>query len=550
MAIRDKHRGGMPGQEIKNFTDRENELATFMRLLDLEEPAQLPALMFFGVAGTGKSWLLKRFRTAMVEQRPIPCAYVDFDRQSGGSSYVSDFSNLIAAVWRQLDVECPRFETAYSWMRLKQGAADRPLIRQSGQISTAWNFIKEAANAGFSWVPGINLITWVTDRLGQKAVSTIERTSLGEYLLKKTGGDDYLRLSRMAAQDIYPTLTKRIGEDLDEWLPKRGAKRCRGVIFLDTLEDLAGGEKNEARRQVIEEPVRVLYQELTSVLLVMFGRDRLTWDQVDPAWADHDNLEQHLLGGLASYDALTFLEKCGIGPGPLQDTILRVSRYETVPKSEAYYPFGLGLCVDTVLAERHHGVEPKPDTFDMAPGDYSKLAQRFLKSLHDDHPAQWIIHLAQTPRFDETAARSAFSTTRDVHQDEAWESLPDYSFVQQDTESGWLRIHSVMRNVLRRQLADDERGFALAHTNWQAHWHSRATRSRRVCGDRVVSRLRSQPPAGSLRLEREGQEGTGQPQHGLAPGPPRLVGPHRDRTACVEDARRGLRVVLSRRRAV
>ena len=155
---------------------------------------------------------------------------------------VSDFSNLIAAVWRQLDVECPRFETASSWIRLKQGATERPLIRQSGQISTALNFIKGAANAGFSWVPGINLITSVTDRLGQKAVSTIERTSLGEYLLKKTGGDDYLHLSRMAAQDIYPTLTKRIGEDLDEWLPKRGAKRCRGVIFLDTLEVLPVGK--------------------------------------------------------------------------------------------------------------------------------------------------------------------------------------------------------------------------------------------------------------------------------------------------------------------
>src|SRR4051794_7450161 len=110
MAIRDKSRSESPEQELKNFTNREPELAAFRRLLDLDEPAQLPALMFYGVGGTGKSWLLKRFRHWLAEERKLPSAYVDFDRKSGGPSYVSDFSILLAEVWRQLDVECPRFE--------------------------------------------------------------------------------------------------------------------------------------------------------------------------------------------------------------------------------------------------------------------------------------------------------------------------------------------------------------------------------------------------------------------------------------------------------
>ena len=49
--------------------------------------------------------------------------------------------------------------------------------------------------------------------------------------------------------------------------------------------------------------------------------------------------------------------------------------------------------------------------------------------------------------------------TRNVHQDEAWESLPDYSFVQEAAEPGWLRIHSVMSDVLRRQLASEAKEF-------------------------------------------------------------------------------------------
>jgi tetratricopeptide (TPR) repeat protein len=361
-------------------------------------------------------------------------------------------------------------------MRFKQGAGDRPLVRHSGKVSTGWEFVKEGTNAGFSWVPGVNLLVWAADKLGKFAVSKIEKTPLGKWLLSNAGNEDYVRLSRMTAQEIYPTLTTRLGEDLNEQLPMRGSKRCRAVVFLDTFEDVAGGEQNEARRQLAEEPVRELYKYLTCVLLVTFGRDRLTWDEVDPEWADQVNLEQHLLGGLSHYDATTFLGKHGIDPGPLLEAILRVSRDETNPACEAYYPFSLGLCADTVLAERSRGNEPNPDTFDMAPGDYSKLAQRFLKSLHDEHPEHWIVHLAQTPRFDEDAARTAFSPTPDVHQAAAWESLRDYSFVQEEAEPGWLRIHSVMADVLRRRLASDVEAFTRAHADWQAYWQSRSQR--------------------------------------------------------------------------
>ena len=153
---------------------------------------------------------------------------------------------------------------------------------------------------------------------------------------------------------------------------------------------------------------------------------------------------------------------------------MRVARDKTVPDDEAYHPFSLYLCAYTVEADRGRDVEPSPDTFDMAPGDYGKLVQRFLKSLHDEHPVSWIVHLAQTLRFDEAAARAAFSPTRNVHQDKAWESLPDNSFVQDDAERGWFRIHSVMSDVLRRQLSGNAKESARSHEDWRTYWQSRA----------------------------------------------------------------------------
>ena len=186
---------------------------------------------------------------------------------------------------------------------------------------------------------------------------------------------------------------------------------------------------------------------------------------------------------------------------------------EAVPNREAYYPSGLGLCSDTVVAERNRGVEPKPDTFDMAPGDYSKLAQRFLKSLHDEHPERWIIHLAQTPRFDEIAARAAFSATHDVHQDEAWKSLPDHSFVQKAADPDWLRIHSVMSDVLRHPLAGDAKEFAQAHKVWRAHWQSRGsvtpTNSRPSRGITTMFSTPSKPsPPGRIEPRRRAANAT------------------------------------------
>ena len=274
MPIRDRGHGGTSGQELKNFTDREDELAIFRRLLDVDDSAQLPALMFFGVGGTGKSWLLQHLRQSLVDRLKLPSAYVDFDRKSGGPSYVSDFSNLLAEIWRQLDVECPRFETAYAWMRFKQGASDRPLARHSGKVSTGWEFVKEGASAGLSSVPGGNLLVWAADKLGKVAIKQFEKTPLGRYLLAQSGEEDYLHLGRLTAQEIYPELTARLGEDLDEQLPKRAGSRRRAVVFLDTFEDVSGGEQNEARRQVTEEPVRELCERLPCVFLVMFGATR------------------------------------------------------------------------------------------------------------------------------------------------------------------------------------------------------------------------------------------------------------------------------------
>src|SRR5207302_8616815 len=51
-----------------------------------------------------------------------------------------------------------------------------------------------------------------------------------------------------------------------------------------------------------------------------------------------------------------------------------------------------------------------PQSLRFGPQDWEALARRFLKSLDSDVERRWIERLALTPRFDEAAARAAFSS--------------------------------------------------------------------------------------------------------------------------------------------
>ena len=65
-----------PSEELSYFTNRVDELTAFNRILNIPESQPIPVLMFYGVGGAGKSWLLKRLRQ---QTEDIPTVYQDLD---------------------------------------------------------------------------------------------------------------------------------------------------------------------------------------------------------------------------------------------------------------------------------------------------------------------------------------------------------------------------------------------------------------------------------------------------------------------------------------
>ena len=58
---------GRPSEELRHFTNREDEKKVFTDYVNAMDGASLPALMFYGVGGIGKTWLTKRLRQLLGE---------------------------------------------------------------------------------------------------------------------------------------------------------------------------------------------------------------------------------------------------------------------------------------------------------------------------------------------------------------------------------------------------------------------------------------------------------------------------------------------------
>ncbi|HZP83117.1 MAG TPA: hypothetical protein VFB21_15860 [Chthonomonadaceae bacterium] len=476
-----------PSEELRHFTNREKETTLFQRYVNAVEGSPLPVLMFYGVGGIGKTWLTKRLRAMLEEppfvslpgQSPLPSARLDLEPVSG-SLYHNDPAAAYLKLRLDLGVDCPSFDLAYAMLRYRQGAGEEPQLRHSGTLHTAWEFIGEASGKAAESIPGGSLTLWAAKKVTERLGHEFKETALGKRLLTTAGNAEFFDLRHRDTDDLYKILPERLARDLEANLPPRSGKACRAVVFLDSFESLQRGIDSAIQQVEREKWVGALYENLQSVLIVIAGRDRLNWDEVDADWRSPDYLEQHLLGGLSRYDAETFLGQCGVTQGRLQRAVLEacVDIEATAGSSgdTAYHPYSLGLCADTIVNERNRGVETDPASFDMAPGDYDRLAQRFLKSLPNDAQADWIARLALTPRFDEQAARYAYSPLPGADQNAAWDDLEGYSFITRAEQADWRTLHPRMKAALRRRLAppdepDEERRH---QTDWRDYWQSRA----------------------------------------------------------------------------
>ena len=446
-----------PSGEFSRFTDRESLQTLFRQYLT--SPTEPPTLMFFGVGGAGKTWLLKKLRQDV--PAGIPVAFLDFDIPAGGHRFLADPAAGIYEIRNQLGQAAPRFDLAYGMLRHKQGAFDEPSFKGTGQAGLAWELIMAVVQDLHKAVPGMGVL----GKLGRPLLTRVKGTAFERFLASRTGNDFVLALRSETSQDIGNDLVRYLAEDLRESLPTALNQAVHAVLFFDTFEAVYQGLLSTEHQRFREQWIRDVAANFDFALTVIAGQNHLTWDEIDPDWSNH--LSQHRLGGLSEPDA-RFLAKCEVTDAALQNAILATSRQP----EDGFHCFSLGLCADIVYAERRGGREPEPGTLQLGPGDWTNLARRFLKSLGSDPTRRWIERLAMTPRFDEPAARTAFSSEHSTAQDVAWETLPDFTFVD-PLAKPWFSIRAEMRRALENQPSALEH-VAADHAWWRSYWKTRS----------------------------------------------------------------------------
>jgi len=465
-----------PSEQLAHFTNRVEEVSTFERILKIAHDQPIPLLMFYGVGGAGKSWMLKRLR----QQTQIPTAYLDLDPRIGDQSWGKDSSRALAEIRRQFgsSIQCPRFDLAYAWLRYHEGRTDEPLFQGSGLLGNTWELIVEAGSAAADDIPGASIVTWVVNKVASPVKDWLSDFGVQDWLASKLGQEDFLTLKSELPSGIYPQLTKRLLEDLQKNLPENDGCNVKAVVFLDTIESLREDRSSLEKLDSAQGWLRDLYHPESGLLLVMGGRDSLQWGRVNPAFDHSTYLVQKMVSGLSKTDAVQFLENCDITDPAIQNAILAVSldtethSTGSANKSDGYHAYSLGLCADTChnLLKRSETIDP--ESFDMSSTDTHALAVRFLRSMGGDGTyAEWLKTLSLTPRFDEPSARERFSKNAGAEQDAAWKALTSYSFFRETQQSGWFTLHARMREALAEiQQHDNPTLWQSHHVQWHEYW--------------------------------------------------------------------------------
>ena len=336
------------------FTDREELIAAFERNLAHKQPQDNRVLVFYGDGGIGKTTLLQKLE--QLHRQRCPQALMGRLDLAGADTTPPD---LLLYRLRRLFPTIPfpsfslalaeygrRFhpEQVYGSDRkeLLQGAGPYAdvlaggleVLGQLSGVGLAVSTIKAAATAKRQ------LSDWVERR----AEPWLQRSqSLSEEQL-------LAQLPLQWAKDFRQAISSQLDHDWDDAITYTGPPP---LIALDTYETLwhSGMGRSGRRREPRERWLVDLVSELSEVLWVIGGRDRLSWEEgYDKAWSEA--CEQHLVGQLSDEDAESFLAKRGIKDRAIVEKILGQA---------AGVPFYLEL--ETQLYDKTPAAERTPEVF-------------------------------------------------------------------------------------------------------------------------------------------------------------------------------------------
>ena len=433
------------------FTDREDARARFTRALDEPQGTDdYRALVWYGVGGQGKSALQAEFGRMIdrargnwvnVRHRRVASALVDLENP-GNRNPAQALLSVRLQLAEHGAMRFPAFDLAFArYFSLDQPGKDiravhPELFKRGGEVlADVLSLAGEVAHV----IPGYGLMAKYGSKLAARGAETLQAW------WERRGSAVMAGIDELSVDQLAAALPKYLGYDLCEAMAAADGPRV--VIRFDTHEALwrDRGLKDGPGSLLVDDWLRRLVQDTPGALVVITGRDRLRWGEIDAGW--DEIVEQHLLGGLSDEDAGAFLMKVGVDDPAIRARMIAAARGD---EGEGCLPYYLDLERETHDALVAAGLTPTPDQFG---GGRTEILARFLA--HLDPETEKRLRMASYPETLDPASLATLSTQFLKEPDtEGWKRLLGRAFIEHPVEGPPI-LHALTRATLQASERED-----------------------------------------------------------------------------------------------
>lgn len=415
----------------KQFTDRTGFIETFWSSINNIHKNDTKVLVYYGIGGIGKTSLRKKLQSQIEEKnKNIIWSAIDFEVKQHREN-----DNALIYIRTELSkkykIKFPLFDCAYTYY-LKKTSPQIPLNNNSLQFLEEGDLVTDIITT-FHDMPLIGIPTKIGMLLNKgfnKYTNWVTQKRINQII----------DMAAMDSKELLEYLPAYFAEDLLNFLDKNNKKV---IIFLDTYEALWEINKNKRMFFEVDDWIRnVLITSLPGVLFVILGREKLRWEEENPAWIEC--IDQHLVGKLAEEDAKHFLETCQIHDGEIINRIIELSDG---------HPYSLDLCVDTYYAIKKNRMPIKEDfNFD---NNKTKIFERFMRYL--ELYERETLKVLSVPRFwDDKIFEILIKEYNIGYPVSALSELCYFSFISERTLKNTWEMHSLMKKSLHKYIGETQ----------------------------------------------------------------------------------------------
>ncbi|MBE6037553.1 MAG: tetratricopeptide repeat protein [Clostridiales bacterium] len=405
------------------FTDREEPRIAFWHKYDTVrrtlDSGDIHVLTYYGIGGIGKSSLLKKLMEEMDERLEDPgYVYYDLNLSQDSRTVLKALKNKLESAYK---FRFPLFELALYFYGKKVGEDVK--APEAGQLAKKSPLVELAMD-----------LLGETPLLGS-TVKFLELTDKGVSVLRtylKNHKRELDQLQGQEPEEVLQRLPEFFALDLQRNLEDQEQPL---VIFLDTYERLVN--EMEASGESLEKDLWLrgengLVQNVSGVLWVIAGREKLKWAKFDHDW--ESAMEQHLLGNLSAQDSTQFLALAGV-----EEEALRSQLYELTGGTPVY----LDLCVGQYHNIRSRGEQPEIGLFG---NDTQSLIQRFARYMDDSHK-DLVYLMSALQRWNDSLFFDLADRVLPGFSPTTYEKVKEFSFIIQADEEEY-NIHQTVGDVL------------------------------------------------------------------------------------------------------